>query len=340
MAATKKRSDGGAGCKAGSGKAEAGGLKCRGFLIHMTHYDPAWNKLKDQEERYDKETALDAASAAARAGMNLLIVDVKDAVVYRRLPELRRRYSVPMDELVEIAERAKELGLEVVPKMNFSLSPQHRHSQWFEPHQSSPPSRDFWRRGLAAVDEVVDAVKPRIVHVGMDEDDTRSPEEYREDLLRLHRELDRRGLRMAMWADVCHRWRAQQRWKEIPAIQSLPRDVILMPWHYGEAPREWIERLVGWGFEVVGAAGCWLKKPRRPKDRDPLENTRAWASAIRELGGAGVVVTNWMKCSRDNRATILRTIRLCGPILLGEGGDSNKTAAGKRNAARKNAGAD
>jgi hypothetical protein len=201
--------------------------------------------------------------------------------------------------------------------MNFSMSPQHRHSHWFEPTQSEAPSRDFWRRGLGAVDQVVAAVKPRIVHVGMDEDDTRSPEEYRRDLHRLHRELKKRKLRMAMWADVCHRWRAQQRWKEIPAIRSLPRDIILMPWFYEAVPEDWVKRLLGWGFEVIGTSSCWLKRRKGRRAKAPLDNTRGWARAVARLGGSGVVVTNWIKCSRENRAALLKTVRLCGPILSG-----------------------
>lgn len=292
-------------------------LKWRGFLIHMTHYDPRWNKQKDTEKRYDEATAHAVIDAAADAGFNLLVIDVKDAVLYRRQPGLRKRYSVPMRELAGLAGHARERGLEVVPKMNFSMSPLFRHSHWFEPKQADPPTKDYWRRGLSAVDEVVAAVKPRIVHVGMDEDDTRSPAEYRRDLHRLHRELRRRGLRMAMWADVCHRWRPQQRWKEIPAIRTLPRDVILMPWLYEAAPEDWVRRLLRWGFEVVGTSSCWLTGRRPRRGRQPLDNTREWARAIRRLGGSGVLVTNWMKCSRENRATMLKTLRLCGPVLAG-----------------------
>jgi hypothetical protein len=194
------------------------------------------------------------------------------------------------------------------------MSPHHRHSHWFEPTQASPPTKEYWRKGLAALDEVVAAVKPRFVHVGMDEDDTRSPEEYRRDLHRLHRELKRRGLRMIIWADVCHRWRAQQRWKEIPAIRSLPKDVILMPWHYDLIPEDWLKRLRGWGFEVVGTAGCWLNKCK-PKNKSPLDNTRQWAKAVARYGCAGLVVTNWLKCSRENREMLLETVKRCGPIL-------------------------
>ncbi|MCX7806012.1 MAG: hypothetical protein N3A38_12590 [Planctomycetota bacterium] len=290
-------------------------LKWRGLLIHMTHYDPAWIETKHQEKKWDKATGLAVVDAMAGAGMNMLIVDVEDAVIYRTLPDIRRKYSVPMSELVEMAGRAKEHGIELVPKMNFSLSPRHRHSAWFEPTQALPPSKEFWRRGLAALDEVVEAVRPGMVHVGMDEDDTRSPQEYLRDLLRLRRELKRRGLRMVMWADVGHRWQAQERWKQIPAIKELPRDVILMPWRYDAVPEDWARRLVKWGFEVIGASGCWVSGRRRPKDKDPLENTRLWVAAIRKARGAGVVVTNWTKCSRENRAALLKTVKLCGPIL-------------------------
>lgn len=295
-------------------------LDWRGLLIHMTHYDPVWLKQKETERRYDLSTAHAVIDAMAAAGMNLLVVDVKDAVIYRRLPRIRRRYSVPMQELVEIAGRARALDIEVVPKLNFSLSPQHRHSAWFEPIQADPPSAAFWRRGFAAVDEVIAAIHPRIVHVGMDEDDTRSPEEYRHDLLRLHKELTQRGVRMAIWADVGHRWRAQQRWKEVPAIRALPRDVILMPSSYRQVPEEWIQRLVNWGFEVWGGGGYRVGGDKPRLGADPLENVKDWVRAIRKHGGSGVVVTDWIKCSKKNRALLLETVKKCGPVLAGEAG--------------------
>ena len=289
-------------------------LPWRGFLLHMTHYDPVWNKQKDTERRYDKPTARAVIRAMADAGLNLLLIDVKDAVIYRGLPDIKRRYTAPMAELVELADYARSLGLEVVPKMNFSRSPQHRHSAWLEPNQRLADDPKFWRRGLAAVDEVVNATGARIVHVGMDEDDTRSPAEYQAALHRLYRELKKRKLQMAIWADLGHPWRPQQRWKEEPAIRSLPRDIIVMPWSYSSAQEEWTPKLKRMGFTVLGACGYDGSAKRGP---DPLNNAREWVKAIRACKADGVVLTRWIKCSRKNRADLIEAVEQVGRVLTG-----------------------
>jgi len=160
------------------------------------------------------------------------------------------------------------------------------------------------------VDEVLDVTQPRILHVGMDEDDTRSPQEYLRALQRLHAGCKKRGLRMAMWADVCHRWRPQQRWKEIPAIRRIPHDVILMPWDYHKAQDGWIRRFRRWGFKDVFGVCNYHKD-----SKDPLSNAKDWLRAVRKNGGSGILVTKWIPTSRANRPFLLEIIRRTGAIL-------------------------
>ncbi len=287
-------------------------LKRRGMLIHLTHYDPRWNREKESEERYDRATAEAVIDAMADAGMNLLLIGVSDGVIYKSLPELRKRYSVPMAELRGLALRARKRGLEVIPKLNFSRSPLHRHSAWLDTNQADPDSASFWKRGFAAIDEVLAATQASTFHVGLDEDDTRSPEEYRKAAMRLCRGLRRRGVRMAMWAEVGHRWRPQQRWKEIPAMRELPREVILMPWSYQFAQAEWAPRLKRWGFDVIGACGYGASDDRK----DPLANAREWCEVIRSARADGLVLTQWIRCSRENRDRLVQAVRACGALMV------------------------
>jgi len=291
-------------------------LKWRGMLIHLTHYDPRWCERKSRERRYDQATAEAIIKAMAAVEMNLLIVDIADAVLYKTLPHLRKRYSVPMSELTRLAALAHDLGLEVVPKLNFARSPHHRHSHWLDPNQSDPDTAAFWKQGFAAVDEVLDAVGgARMFHVGMDEDDTRSPDEYLKALMRLYRGLSRRKVRMMMWAEVGHEaWRPQQRWKEIPAIRQLPRDVLLMPWSYKNVIEDWTRRLKRWGFEVV--PGCQYGHPNL-SPKLALKNVKEWARTARSVPLDGLVLTKWINCTRRNRPELLRAVRAAGPLMAG-----------------------
>ena len=288
----------------------------RGMLIHLTHYDPRWCLQKQRERRYHMPTARAVIREMAGAGMNLLIVDIADAVTYKSLPDIRKRYSVPMSELTELAELARSEGLEVVPKLNFARSPRHRHSAWLDDRQSGPDTAEFWQRGFAAVDEVLDAARgAEMFHVGMDEDDTRSPDEYLKALLRLHRGLKRRKVRMAMWADIGHEHgRPQERWKVAPALRELPRDVLLMPWSYTYVMEPEVRRLKRWGFDVL-PAGMYAH-PAAPA-RDAAKNVKEWTAIVRKHRLAGLLLTKWIPLSRANRAELLRDVRAAGPMMPG-----------------------
>jgi hypothetical protein len=286
----------------------------RAFLLHLTHYDPNWLKNKDTEKRFHRKTAEALIRAAAESGFNMLVIDVKDAVRYKSLPKLRKRYTVPMRELKALTALAKSLGLEVVPKLNFSKSPVHRHSHWLWPEQSPPDSEKMWNEALKAIDEVVAVMRPHFLHVGMDEDDTRSPDEYRRALHFLHKQLKKRKLRMMIWADCGHRWRPAERWKVAPAIKTLPRDVILMPWNYELALDDWTRKFKRWGFDVIGASAC-IRPRNAGKKHSLLKNTQLWCDTIKRTDSLGLIVTQWTPCRQENAGRMLDGVRACGTIF-------------------------
>lgn len=289
-------------------------MKWKAFLLHLTHYDPVWLKQKDTEKRFHRKTAEALIRTAVESGFNMLIIDIKDAVRYKSLPHLRKRYTVPMHELKELTALAKGLGLEVVPKLNFSKSPEHRHSHWLWEEQTPPDSPALWKQAMKAVDEVVAVMKPRFLHVGMDEDDTRSPDEYKNALLFLHKQLKRRNLRMIMWADCGHRWRPAERWKVVPAIKAIPSDIILMPWNYDHPLEDWVRTFMHWGFDVIGTSSC-IKPIKAMKKHALLKNTNQWIDTLRRLKALGIIVTQWTPCQTKNAGRMLKAVRACKPLL-------------------------
>ncbi len=291
-------------------------MKWKAFLLHLTHYDPTWFKQKETEKRFHRRTAETLIRAAAASGFNMLIIDIEDAVRYRNLRHIRKPYSVPMRELIGLATFAKRFGLEVVPKLNFSKSPRYRHSHWLWKEQSPPDSPALWEQAMAAVREVAAAIKPRFLHVGMDEDDTRSPDEYRQALLFLHKTLKRHKLRMMMWADCGHRWHPEERWKVVPAIRKIPRDVILMPWNYQEPMEEWVRAFMRWGFEVMGTSKCLEEPERTPGEDDALlKNTAEWLAVLKKCNALGITVTQWVPCQPENASRMLTAVRACKTLL-------------------------
>ncbi|MFW6189609.1 MAG: hypothetical protein ACOC7T_04170 [Planctomycetota bacterium] len=283
------------------------GLSIRGFMVHLTHYDPRWVERKDSEEPFSLELALELVDAMAEARMNLLVIDCADGVKYETHPELKRRYTVPMSQLEELAGRARQAGIEVVPKLNWAQSALHRHNHWFRPHHRLFDNEEYWRRSFQLVDELVEACRPeRFFHIGMDEDHDRSHAQYAQAIITLHAGLAERGLRPVMWKDW-QTWPSGQVHKEksMAAEDQISRDIVQVPWNYKSTAPDVVERMVGKGFEVWGAPGG-----------EP-EKVQAWRDDILRLGGTGLLLTAWVPCRAENRDRLLELIRTCGPVCAG-----------------------
>lgn len=284
----------------------------RAYLLHLTHYDPSWMRQKAREKPFDLKTALLALDAMHAAGMNTLVIDIKDGVRYARHPELRRRYSAPMSQLRKICARARELRIDVVPKLNFSKSARNHHDEWMQPHDN----RENWTQGLDAyfkvahevIGELVRVCRPgRYFHLGMDEDHSRSLSQYVRDTKRLATMVRMRGLKPVIWNDSCYENRdvmAQVHAdKNAQAEPLLSKSMVQIPWDYDFAFPQIIRRLRRRKYEVWVAAG-----------RDE-KNVRNWKKAADAEGARGILLTRWVKCSKANRAGILSQILKCGPLL-------------------------
>jgi hypothetical protein len=97
-------------------------LPIRGFQLHITHYDPEWCEVKDEEEPFDLDVGIEIIDCMASVDLNLLIIDCADAVMYESHPELTRHYSQPMGTLERLVQQANYRGIEVVPVLNFGQS--------------------------------------------------------------------------------------------------------------------------------------------------------------------------------------------------------------------------
>jgi hypothetical protein len=280
-------------------------LPVRGYLLHITHYDPVWIAKKDKEEPFDLDVGLRLIDAMAEAGMNVLMIDPKDGVRYATHPELSRPYSQDIGVLSKLAERAAGHGIEVAIKLNFSQSAAHQHNHWFRPHHKLFDSPDYWKLAFEVIDELVGIVKPgRFFHIGMDEDHDRSYRQYVEAIKTLHAGLSERRLRTLIWNDSACHWPTAEihRDKSLEGERDLPRDVIQVLWDYGNwdpaAPR----RIREAGFDLWGAPGGTPELVAQMRDR------------LLEIGGTGILLTHWTPCIPSQAEKLLQLIRVCGPV--------------------------
>ena len=289
-------------------------LPIRGYLIHITHYDPVWYAKKATEKPFDLDVGREIVDALAAEGLNMLIIDCYDGVRYRSHPELAKHYSVPMSTLSSLVAAARKNGLEVVPKLNFSRSRhEHHHNDWILGPGEGPNDHfddDFyWKKGFEVIDEVIAAAEPpRFFHVGMDEDTDRSCAQYVAAIKRLRSGLRKRKLRTIIWnggLTDAPAWMVIAE-KSLVAEKAIPRDIVQLHWRYDRCPTSDLRRIAKAGFELWGAPG------------GTPERARAFRDALLRLGGKGLVMTAWIPCIEENRKRLLDQIRALGPVYRGE----------------------
>ena len=276
----------------------------RGYLLHLSHYSPAWYLRKRRERPIHLGLALEIIDEIAKAGFNLLIIDCEDGLIYKSHPELRRRYSIPRAALAKILSHARKRKLELVPKLNFSKSPYHRHKHWFRPYSSLADNDQYWGAAFEVIDELIEIFRPRrFFHIGMDEDDARTREEYINAICALGKGLKKRDLRPIIWNDSAQGksglWHAG---KSLAAEKAIPRDVVQTVWDYNDVKPAILRRLAKQGFEVWVAPG-----------QDPMQ-VLEWKKAVLKYNCRGLVMTTWMPCRQSNRGRLLNLIETVGPI--------------------------
>jgi hypothetical protein len=285
-------------------------LAYRGYLLHLTHYDPVWWENKAKEEPFDAKVATEVLDALKDQGFNLLMIGVSDGVRYRSHPELRRHYSQPMSVLRKLAEAARKRGMKVIPKLNFSRSEINRHNQWMRrPGQTWHEQFDdqaFWKLGFDAIDEVIEACSPDgFFHVGMDEDHDRSHRQYTDAILTLRKGLMERGLRTICWSDSAIDYASGQvyREKSVAAERELPADVVRLLWNYWAVPKKEMKAIRRRGLELWGAPGARTQ-----------EQAQQFRDATLACGGTGLVMTHWKACIPANRKELIERITTFGPL--------------------------
>jgi hypothetical protein len=291
----------------------AGRLKVRGYLIHLTHYDPWWMKTKSEEKPFDLALGLEAVDELARQGFNALLVGVSDGVLFKSHPELAKPYSVPMEQLKELAARARARGLSVIPKLNFSKSEINGHDLWSRrpgaPWYEDFDSTAYFNKGFDCIDEIIEACGPeRYFHIGMDEDHERSHRQYILATGILRKGLKKRGLTTVAWSDssIGDGDAAEvHREKSRAAEKRIPTDVVRVLWNYRDVPAKEMKSLRKRGFVLWGAPGS---------DPGHVEKFR---EALLEAGGTGLVMTFWRPCRPENRGKMLEQIRTLGPLYGG-----------------------
>ena len=165
-------------------------------------------------------------------GINTVVIDIGEGLRYESHPELAVTGSWTREELSAELKTMRAMGLEPIPKLNFSAC----HDAWLGEYAYMLSTQKYYevvRDLIAEVAEVFD--HPRFFHLGMDEEDftdhhtgmtsIRSDTLWWRDLYFYFDEVEKYGARPWIWSDYYHKHRDV--WEK-----KMPKDCVQSPWQY------------------------------------------------------------------------------------------------------------
>ena len=192
---------------------------------------------------------------AAADGLNLLFIDLGEAVAFPSHPELSVAGTWSVEKFRRELVRLRALGLEPVPKLNFSAC----HDAWLKHYHRMLSTQAYYR---VVSDLIADTVEifdsPRLFHIGYDEEfaaaednhfhaTVRKGDLWWHDLNFTLNEVAKRGARPVMWADAIWTGRAE-------FLKRMSKEPLQCNWYYhgdfSEKKRQWdydFEKEGGWG---------------------------------------------------------------------------------------------
>ena len=174
----------------------------------------------------------------ASKGMNMVVVDLGEGLVYPSHPELAIEGSWSPDAMRAEIKRLNALGLEVIPKLNFSTT----HNGWLKHYRRLLSTPTYYRVCEDIIRDVAEIFNtPRLFHIGYDEEtaghqagsdrclyvQVRKGEFWWYDFLHIVRTVEANGMRPWCWSDFG--------WDNREYFTRCPKSVLQCTWYYDES---------------------------------------------------------------------------------------------------------
>ncbi|MDD4018162.1 MAG: Tat pathway signal protein [Kiritimatiellae bacterium] len=221
------------------------------FSVYLREAQP-YMRTTDEEWRF-------CVDGMAKAGMNMIVIDMAEGIQYESHPELAVKGSWSIEKFRKELDRMRAMGLEPIPKMNFSAS----HDTWLKDYHRMVSTKRYYEVCANLIREVYDIFdKPRFFHLGYDEETAQHQSLYQyavvrqgelwwHDFLWFNKTVEALGTRTWIWADKI--WHHREEFEK-----RMPRSVLMSNWYYGaefdiaKIKNENIKKYVG--------AYAWLEK--------------------------------------------------------------------------------
>lgn len=293
----------------------------RGWLPEDMDRSSMGKAAPDLELKTTEAQWREAVDYAAAKGLNTVVVDLGEAIAWPSHPELAVRGSWAPDKMKAEVARMRKLGLEPIPKLNFSAT----HDSWLKEYHLMLSTKEYY--GVCR-DLIRDAAEmfscPRFLHIGFDEETVghqigwgtqgiacvRQGELWWHDFLWFVKTVEEAGMRTWMWSD--------RGWHHPDFVTRCPKSVLQSNWYYDEEAEGFDPEKGGdytqsclklylsldkAGFDQVPCGSNWNSGGRKKKGRMTNETIVDLVSFCRKNISRehlkGFLQTSWVRLYND-----------------------------------------
>ncbi len=272
----------------------------RGYDPNMRLSEPLWN---------------DALARMESEKMNMVVIDLGNAVRYESHPEIAVKNAWTASQLQKELKRIRKMGLEPIPKLNFSTG----HDTWLGEYSRMVSTEKYYRVCTDLINEVCILFdKPRFFHLGMDEENASHQSHYKYIMVRqddawwkdfyfLVGEVEKNNSRAWIWSDYML-WSFPDQF-----FERMPKSVIQSNWYYGESfdvndkyVKAYLD-LESHGYDQIPTGSYHAEN-----ERSFMNTVQFCEKNIEEKRLLGFLQTFWKPTIEENRERILKGVELAG----------------------------
>ena len=186
--------------------------------------------------RFDEKVWRSVTDRMVKVGMNMVIIDLGEAIVYPSHPELAVKGSWSVERFRKELARLRAMGLEPIPKLNFSAA----HDVWLKEYERMLSTPTYYQVCADVIKDVAEIFDhPRFFHMGYDEETfghqsrflyatVRQGDFWWKDFLFFVKTVEKSGMRPWIWSD--YGWHHHDLF-----FQRMPKSVLQSNWYYASS---------------------------------------------------------------------------------------------------------
>lgn len=283
----------------------------------LLHLSPNMWSDYHHDLQFDESLWNDALNKMVEEGMNMVVIDLGDGIKYESHPEIAMRGAWSTQKLREELSKIRSMGLEPIPKLNFSTG----HDAWLKEYGLKVSSKEYYNVCGNLIEEVIYLFnKPRFFHLGMDEEKApyQSPKNHMvirlnelfwSDLYFLIGKVFRGGSRPWIWQDYI-------RYHKEEFKKMMPKSVLQSNWYnltdfdkpYNASVQAYLD-LETLEFDQIPGGSNYYEGT----DQCFMNNVKFCSEHIADERLFGFIQSSWKSpMIEENRHPILKSIELAG----------------------------